>query len=70
MLCIVTRRVQSIAAMSNATRRQQDTMISKSKHWCAVQLAPGADFEPAHEMVGLLIRPARPLLFVFDCHSR
>lgn len=35
--------------MANASRRQQDTMVSKSKYWSAVRLAPGC--HPSSELV-------------------
>ncbi len=38
--------------MSNATRRQQDTITSKGKYWAASKLAPGAG--PVNEKVSLL----------------
>jgi hypothetical protein len=41
--------LQSIGAMANASRRQQDTMVSKSKYWSAVRLAPGS--HPSSELV-------------------
>ena len=41
--------LQSMGAMANASRRQQDTMVSKSKYWSAVRLAPGS--HPSSELV-------------------
>ena len=48
----VTCFIQNTGAMSNATRRQQDTFTSKGKYWATAKLAHGSD--PLNEKVNLI----------------
>jgi hypothetical protein len=64
---------QSIAAMAVATRRQQDTMVSKGKYWAASKCGFGGDAvneTVSSAMLGRDARAAEALRYCRRCSTQ